>query len=40
MNVDADPNHVKVGMPVRLTTYVAGTDDEGTDAVAFAYEPA
>jgi hypothetical protein len=26
-------------MPVRLTTYVAGTDDNGTEAVAFAYEP-
>jgi hypothetical protein len=24
---------------VRLTTYVAGTDDNGTEAVAFAYEP-
>jgi uncharacterized OB-fold protein len=40
VNVEPDPDHVKVGMPVHLTTYVAGTDDEGTDAVAFAYEPA
>ena len=40
VNVEPDPDRVKVGMPVRLTTYVAGTDDEGTNAVAFAYEPA
>ena len=40
VNVDPDPGRVRVGMPVRLTTYVAGTDEEGTEAVAFAYEPA
>lgn len=40
LNVDPDPNKVHVGMPVRLTTYVAGSDDNGTEAVAFAYEPA
>ena len=26
-------------MPVRMTTFVAGTDDDGTEAVAFAFEP-
>jgi hypothetical protein len=26
-------------MPVRLATYVVGTDDEGTEAVAFGFEP-
>ena len=40
VNVDPDPDRVRVGMSVRLTTYVAGTDEEGTEAVAFAYEPA
>ena len=40
VNVDPDPAQVHVGMPVRLTTYTAGTDDNGTEAVAFAYEPA
>jgi uncharacterized protein len=40
INVEADPAHVQFGMPVRLTTYVAGTDDNGTEAIAFAYEPA
>ncbi len=34
-----DPDHVALGMPVRMTTFVAGTDDDGTEAVAFAFEP-
>ena len=40
VNVEPDPEHVKLGMKVRLTTFVAGTDDEGTEAVAFGFEPA
>jgi uncharacterized OB-fold protein len=39
VNVAPDPEHVKLGMPVRLTTFVAGTDDDGTEAIAFAFEP-
>ena len=39
-NVPPDPEHVKLGMPVRLTTFVAGTDDDGTEAIGFAFEPA
>lgn len=39
LNVEPDPANVRTGLPVSLTTYVAGTDDEGTEAVAFAYEP-
>jgi uncharacterized OB-fold protein len=39
VNVDPDPEHVKLGMKVRLTTFVAGTDDEGTEAVVFGFEP-
>jgi hypothetical protein len=27
-------------MDVRLTTTVAGVDDEGTEAIQFGYEPA
>lgn len=30
---------VGLGMRVRLTTFVAATDDEGTEAVAFGFEP-
>jgi len=39
LNVEADPEHVKLGMKVRMTTFVAGTDDDGTEAIAFAFEP-
>jgi uncharacterized OB-fold protein len=40
LNVEPSPDHVHVGMKVRMTTYVVGVDDDGTEAVAFAYEPA
>jgi uncharacterized OB-fold protein len=40
INVEPDPEQLKFGMRVRLTTWVAGTDDDGTEAVAFAYAPA
>ena len=40
VGVQPDPAEVKLGMPVRLTTFAAGTDDEGTEAVAFGFEPA
>ena len=39
VNVEPSPQQVRLGMPVKLTTFVAGTDDDGTDAVAFGYEP-
>lgn len=39
LNTEPDPDHVKLGMKVKLTTFVAGTDDDGTEAVAFAFEP-
>ncbi len=34
-----DPARITPRMPVVLDTYVAGTDDEGTEAVAFGYRP-
>ena len=40
INVDPTPEAVKTGMSVRLTTFTLGTDDEGTEAIAFAFEPA
>jgi uncharacterized OB-fold protein len=40
INVPATPEAIKTGMPVRLTTFKLGTDDEGTEAIAFAFEPA
>jgi uncharacterized OB-fold protein len=39
LNVEPDPEHVKLGMKVRLTTQPLGTDDEGTEAVSFGFEP-
>jgi len=39
INVAADPDHVSLGMKVRLATYTVGTDDNGVDAVGFGYEP-
>jgi len=39
-NVAADPEHVTLGMAVRLTTVAIGTDTEGTEAISFAFEPA
>jgi uncharacterized OB-fold protein len=39
INTPADPEHVRTGMKVRLATYVAGTDDDGTEAIGFGFEP-
>jgi uncharacterized OB-fold protein len=39
INVPPDPEHVTMGMKVRLATEVIGTDDNGTEAVGFGYEP-
>ncbi len=39
LKVDPSPDAVSVGMKVKMTTYAVGTDDEGTEAIAFAYEP-
>jgi uncharacterized OB-fold protein len=40
INVEPDPEHVTLGMKVRLTTYSMGTDEAGTEAVGFGFEPA
>ena len=39
INIPADPEHVSLGMQVRLATEVVGTDDEGTEAIGFGFEP-
>lgn len=39
INTPADPDHVRLGMKVRLATYVVGTDDDGTEAIGFGFEP-
>ena len=39
INVEPDPDHVHTGMKVKLATYSLGTDDKGTEAIGFGYEP-
>ena len=39
VNVEPEPEKLSLGMKVQLTTFVAGTDDEGTEAIAFGFEP-
>ncbi len=39
INVPPDPEHVQLGMKVRLATYSLGTDAEGTEAIGFGFEP-
>lgn len=39
VEVDAAPDKVRLGMPVKLVTFPVGTDDEGTEAVAFGFAP-
>lgn len=40
INIEPDPDHVELGMKVRLATYSLGTDDNGTEAIGFGFEPA
>ena len=40
INTPPDPDHIRTGMKVRLATFVVGTDDEGTEAIGFGFEPA
>ena len=39
INTPADPEHVQLGMKVKLATYVVGSDSAGTEAVGFGFEP-
>lgn len=39
INTPADPDNVKVGMKVRLTTYSIGADSTGTEAINYGFEP-
>ena len=40
VNCPPDPEHVTLGMSVRLATYSLGVDRNGTEAIAFGFEPA
>lgn len=39
VNVPPDPEHVKLGMKLRLTTFPVGKDSEGVEAINFGFEP-
>jgi len=39
INVTPDPEHVQLGMKVKLATYEVGTDSAGTQAIGFGFEP-
>ena len=40
VNVEPDPEHVSLGMKLRLTTFPVGTDSAGTEAIGYGFEPA
>ena len=40
INTEPDPDHVRLGMKVRLATQSVGTDDDGNEAIGFGFEPA
>ena len=39
VNVPPDPEHVELGMKVRLTTFPIGSDEQGTEAIGYGFEP-
>jgi len=39
VNVAPDADHVRLGMPLRLTTYSMGSDSAGVEAIGFGFEP-
>lgn len=40
INVEPTPEHVSLGMKVKLATYSLGLDDNGVEAIGFGFEPA
>lgn len=40
INCPPDPEHIKLGMKVKLTTSSMGADSAGVEAVNYAFEPA
>lgn len=39
INTPSDPDHISLGMKVRLATYSLGQDSAGTEGIAFGFEP-
>jgi uncharacterized protein len=39
INTEPDPDHVALGMKVKLATYSMGADEDGTEAIGFGFAP-
>ncbi len=39
VNLAPDPERVRLGMKVKLTTFPIGTDSQGVEAIGFGFEP-
>jgi uncharacterized OB-fold protein len=39
VNIEPDPERVRLGMKVKLTTFPIGTDGQGVEAIGFGFEP-
>jgi len=39
VNVEPDPEHVHLGMKVKLVTTLVGSDSAGTEAIGFGFQP-
>ena len=40
IGIEPDPDHVHLGMKVKLATYSMGKDDDGVEAIGFGFTPA
>ncbi len=40
VGIHPDPGSLSLGMKLKLTTFLIGTDSQGTEAVSFGYQPA
>jgi uncharacterized OB-fold protein len=39
INTPPDPEHITLGMKLRLATFSLGEDEDGIEAIGFGYEP-
>jgi uncharacterized OB-fold protein len=39
VNIAPEPERVRLGMKVKLTTFPIGTDSQGVEAIGFGFEP-
>ena len=39
VNIEPDPERIRLGMNVKLTTFPIGTDSQGVEAIGFGFEP-